>query len=169
MQNKVVHTLARSFDALGLRTVRFNFRGVGNSAGSFDHGRGETDDLLRVIQWVRQRRPHDELWLAGFSFGSYVALLASVRTDVRQLLLVAPPVNLYDFDALALPAGPLLVVQGSADEVVPAAEVVRWAERAGPAVRLVYLEGVSHFFHQRLNDLRAAVTDNLAGALPPAQ
>jgi hypothetical protein len=169
MQNKVVHTLARSFAGLGARTVRFNFRGVGGSTGAFDHGRGETDDLLRVIEWARARRPQDELWLAGFSFGSYVALQASARTGVQQLVLVAPPVSLYDFSVLALPACPVLVVQGGADEVVPAAEVVRWVEQLNPPARLAYLDGVSHFFHQRLNDLRTVVTDALGPAVPPAQ
>lgn len=165
MQNKVVHTLARGFGEMGLRSVRFNFRGVGRSGGVHDHGLGETEDLLAVIAWVHARRPRDEIWLAGFSFGSYVALRASVRADVAQLVLVAPPVNLYEFNALTLPSCPLLVIQGAADEVVPAAQVVRWVGQLTPPPALVYLEGVSHFFHGRLNDLRSALQGALTAQL----
>ncbi len=154
MQNKVVHTLARGFGELGQRSVRFNFRGVGRSGGVYDQGVGETEDLLAVIDWIRARRPQDRVWLAGFSFGAYVALRASARADVAQLVLVAPPVNLYEFNSLTLPACPLLVIQGAADEVVPAAQVVHWTEQLTPSPALIYLDGVSHFFHGRLNDLR---------------
>ncbi len=70
MQNKVVHTLARGFDELGVASVRFNFRGVGASAGNFSHGAGETEDALAVIEWVRSVRPDTPVWLAGFSFGA---------------------------------------------------------------------------------------------------
>ena len=163
LQNKVVHTLARGFGELGARSVRFNFRGVGRSSGDYDHGMGETEDLLAVIAWARARRPRDRLWLAGFSFGAYVALRASVSFDVARLVLVAPPVNLYDFGALAMPACPLLVIQGSADEVVPAAQVLSWVESLAPPPELIYLEGVSHFFHGRLNDLRNELVTALAG------
>ena len=166
MQNKVVHTLARAFGELGMATLRFNFRGVGGSSGVFDHGNGETDDVLTAIHWVRARRPQDQIWLAGFSFGAYVALRASARTDVSQLVLVAPPVNLYDFDALPLPPCPLLVIQGGADEVVPAEQVQRWADGLGGAAQFVPIDGVSHFFHQRLNELRDALTQLLKPQLP---
>ena len=166
MQNKVVHTLARAFGELGMATLRFNFRGVGGSSGVFDHGNGETDDVLAAIHWVRARRPQDQIWLAGFSFGAYVALRASARTDVSQLVLVAPPVNLYDFDALSLPACPLLVIQGGADEVVPAEQVQRWVGSLSAAAQFVHVDGVSHFFHQRLTDLRTALTQSLKAQLP---
>ena len=166
MQNKVVHTLARAFGDLGMATLRFNFRGVGRSSGVYDHGLGETDDLLAAMQWVRARRPQDQIWLAGFSFGSYVALRASARGDVRQLVLVAPPVNLYDFDALPLPSCPLLVIQGGADEVVPAQQVRRWVDSLGTAAQFISMDGVSHFFHQRLNDLHSALTQSLKSRLP---
>jgi uncharacterized protein len=165
MQNKVVHTLARGFGELGARSVRFNFRGVGRSGGDYDHGIGETEDLLAVIAWARARRPQDRLWLAGFSFGSYVALQASVRFDVAQLVLVAPPVNLYDFGALPLPSCPLLVIQGGADEVVPATQVLSWVGQLAPPPQLITLEGVSHFFHGRLNDLRSELQTALVAQL----
>jgi alpha/beta superfamily hydrolase len=77
MHNKVVTILERSMRELGLRTIRFNFRGAGESEGEHDEGYGETDDLFAVTEWVRHSRPNDELWLGGFSFGSFIALRAA--------------------------------------------------------------------------------------------
>lgn len=166
MHNKVVSTLARGFGELGLRTVRFNFRGVGASAGSFDHGQGETEDARAVLTWVRERRPRDEIWLAGFSFGGYVAVRATQRFEITRLVTVAPAVHLYDFASLPLPRVPWLIIQGDADEVVSAQAVRDWAQRQRPAPELVMLEGASHFFHQRLNDLRQAVVSRLSAHVP---
>lgn len=166
MHNKVVHTLARAFTDLGLRTVRFNFRGVGVSEGGFAHGTGETDDLLAVLAWVRARRPDDAIWLAGFSFGAYVALRAAAAFPVAQLVAVAPAVHLYDFDGFATPRGPWLLIQGAADEVVPPAQVLAWARAIQPAPDVVELPDVGHFFHQRLNDLRSVVVERLRAQLP---
>lgn len=167
MQNKVVHTLARAFGELGLRTVRFNFRGVGASAGAYAQGMGETEDVLAVLRWLRERRPGDEIWLAGFSFGAYMALRAADRSPVARLILVAPPVYLYaDLGPPPVPRAPVLVLQGEQDEVVPVEAVKTWL--AGlpvrPAVRT--FPGVGHFFHGRLNDLRAAVHEALGPAVP---
>jgi hypothetical protein len=166
MHNKVVHTLVRGFTDLGLRTVRFNFRGVGASEGSFAHGAGETDDLLAVLAWVRVQRPDDAIWLAGFSFGAYVALRAASAFPVAQLVTVAPAVHLYDFDAFETPQAPWLLIQGTADEVAPPAQVVAWARGQKPAPHVVELPGVGHFFHQRLNDLRRVVVEQLRAKLP---
>lgn len=157
LHNKVVHTLARGFADLGVASVRFNFRGVGASAGQFAHGDGETDDALAVIDWVRATRPHDAVWLAGFSFGAYVALRAASTAGVAGLVTVAPAVHLYDFSKLMPPSCPWLLVQGEADEVVPVEYVRSWiATLARPPVTQ-YLPGVGHFFHQRLQDLRDAL------------
>ena len=157
LHNKVVHTLARVFVELGLRSVRFNFRGVGQSAGSFANGLGETDDLLAVIEWVRIRRPQDRIWLAGFSFGAYVALRTAAGAQVAGLVTVAPAVHLYDFAALQLPACPWLLIQGEADEVVPVETVRTWLAGIAKQPEVLFLPGVGHFFHQRLNDVSAAV------------
>lgn len=163
LNNKVVHTVARAFTDLGARALRFNFRGVGNSDGEYDHGNGETDDLLAVLDWVRLRRPDDEIWLAGFSFGAYVALRAAAQVPVQRLITIAPAVHLYDFAALPTPNCPWILVQGGADEVVPASDVLAWRERLTPAPQLIYLESAGHFFHQRLNDLRGELTAALGG------
>jgi hypothetical protein len=161
LHNKVVHTLARACAAAGARTVRFNFRGVGRSAGAYDHGVGETDDLLAVVAWVRARRPRDALWLAGFSFGAYVVARAAQPAAAARVVLVAPAVNLRDFDALGPPAFPWLVIQGEADEVVPPAAVRAWAARLDPAPELVPVPGVGHYFHGRLPELREIITGRL--------
>jgi len=168
MHNKVVHTLARSFGELGLRMLRFNFRGVGASAGSFDRGEGETEDVLALLEWVRVQRPEDDIWLAGFSFGGYVAARAAHRFDVKQLVTVAPAVHLYDFAALQAPPAPWLVIQGDADEVVSADAVSDWVASRQPRPELVVLEGVGHFFHGRLHDLRRVVYERLGPRRPRA-
>jgi alpha/beta superfamily hydrolase len=166
MHNKVVYTLARSLNDLGLRTVRFNFRGVGASEGSFANGEGETDDALAVIDWVRGLRPQDEIWLAGFSFGGYVATRAASQRPVSQLVTIAPAVHLYDFARLSRPPAPWLVVQGDADDVVSVDAVRVWAAQVQPPPDLVVLEGVDHFFHRRLHDLRQVLGERLAPRVP---
>jgi alpha/beta superfamily hydrolase len=167
MDNKVVYTVARAFEQLGAPATRFNFRGVAASAGTYDEGRGESEDALAVIAWGRQRWPHVPLWLAGFSFGGAVALRIAEQADPQRLVLVAPGITRLeraDFDAAraAQPACPWLIVQGDADEVVPAQAVLAWAAerhpRPGvphPEVRV--LPGASHFFHGRIGELREAL------------
>jgi uncharacterized protein len=167
MQNKVVHTLARSLSELGLPTVRFNFRGVGNSHGEYGHAEGETEDALAVIEWVRRHQPNDEIWLAGFSFGAYVALRAAARAAAARLILVAPPVHLYtEFGPPPAPRVPTLVLQGEHDEVVPVAEVRAWLASLQPPPTVHYFPNVGHYFHGRLNELRAAVEAELQPHAP---
>jgi alpha/beta superfamily hydrolase len=157
LTNKVVHTVARAFRARGAATLRFNFRGVGASAGQYDEGRGETDDLLAVAAWAGRRWPAAALWLGGFSFGSWVALRAVDRLVPRRLVTVAPPVGRWDFGALPTPRCPWLVVQGDRDELVDASAVAAWAAASGASPQLTVLAGADHFFHGRLHDLTDAV------------
>lgn len=166
MQNKVVTTLARGFTELGVATLRFNFRGVGASDGAYAQGEGETGDALAVIEWLRRQRPQDAIWLAGFSFGAYIALRVAAQARVNGLVTVAPAVHLYDFARLQLPDCPWLLVQGEADEVVPVEMLRHWLARIAPAPRVVFLPGVGHFFHQRLNDLRAVLQEFVRPNLP---
>lgn len=163
MDNKVVVTLARAFVQMGLAAVRFNYRGVGASAGQWDQGRGEVDDALAVVEWGRARWAGASLWLAGFSFGAAVALRASVRTPTARLVTVAPPAGRLALTDIVAPACPWLLIQGSADELLDAAAVREWAARQRPAPEYVELAGASHFFHGRLHDLRDAVLTH-AGA-----
>lgn len=167
LQNKVVHTVARSFTELGARSVRFNFRGVGKSAGAYDAGVGEAGDTLAVLNWLRARRPNDVIFLAGFSFGAYVALRAAASFPLAGLLTIAPAVHLYDFSQLTTPRAPWFLFQGGRDEIVPAPAVREWAARQIPAPTLVAFADAGHFFHHRLHELRAAIAEHFTPLLPP--
>jgi len=158
MLNKVVHTLSRALNDLGIPAVRFNFRGVGASEGAYADGTGETEDALAVAAWARQRYPGRDLWLAGFSFGAAVAIRAAVATPCQQLISVAPPVaRMAGLLGDVRPTCPWLLVQGTADEVVPAGDVEAWARLRLPAPDLVLLPDVDHFFHGRLTLLRETI------------
>jgi uncharacterized protein len=157
MDNKVVYTLARTLEQLGAPAIRFNFRGVGSSAGQYDGGPGETDDALAVIAYGRQRWPGAQLWLAGFSFGGAVALRAAARGQAQRLITVAPGISTVPVTDAEPPPCPWLIVQGDADEVVPPEAVRSWAQRLSSAPELKMLPGASHFFHGRLNELRDVV------------
>lgn len=161
LRNKVVHYLARTLNELNIATVRFNFRGVEQSAGRYDEGRGEQDDCRAAIAWARSWQPDRPLWLAGFSFGAYVALAVARETGPAQLITVAPPVSVFSFEEVELPDAPWLLIQGLEDEVVPAQQVLEWARNCRPQPEIVALEGVSHFFHGRLNLLRQTLLDRL--------
>lgn len=167
LHNKVVTMVARSLQELGLNTVRFNFRGVGNSTGEYDDGIGESADLAAIANWVRRERPQDALWLAGFSFGSFVALRSAKSLAPQQLIQIAPPVGRWAFQEIELPDCPWLIVQGEADEVVDPATVFAWAAGLPRAVQLVRMPDTSHFFHRRLMDLRGAVKNGVRDNLPP--
>ena len=157
MINKVVHTVARALQEQGMPTVRFNYRGVGKSAGQYDEGRGETADALAVVAWGRERWPGVPLTLAGFSFGSMVALLATPAARPAELITVAPAVSNALFSAVERPACPWLIIQGTADEVVDYTQVETFAARFAPPPVLRLLPGVDHFFNGRLPELREAV------------
>lgn len=168
MHNKVVTIIERALRELGVATVRFNFRGVGESQGTFDEGRGETLDLLAVAEWVHRVRPEAELWLAGFSFGAYVALLGARHLPVRQMVSIAPPAGRWDFSAVLPPACPWLVVQGEDDDVVDPVAVKRWVESLPEKPTLVMMPDTGHFFHRRLMDLRGAIKNGVRRNLPAA-
>jgi alpha/beta superfamily hydrolase len=157
LTNKVVHTVARACVQRGVPALRFNFRGVGASGGTHDEGRGEVDDLLAVVAHGRERWPGAVPWLAGFSFGAYVALQASTRAGAALLVTVAPPVGRWDFSALPAPPCPWLIVQGDHDDLVDHRAVRAWADATRAAYCMVELAGAEHFFHGRLHDVRDAV------------
>lgn len=166
MNNKVVHTVARARRDLGHRVVRFNFRGVEKSEGEYDHGVGEQDDLLAVIDWVRQARPQDRIWLAGFSFGSYVAASTCTRAiergdPVDHLLLIAPAVVNYDFEQMTHFSCPVAMIYGDADEVVDADEIRRWGDRIVSPKQIFCLNEAGHFFHGRLTEVKTIIQDRL--------
>lgn len=159
MDNKVVQTLARAFTQLGFVAVRFNFRGVGASAGAWSKGEGEIDDALAVVAGFREAS--QALVLAGFSFGAYVASQAAARLAVaghgapsgaERLVLVAPAAS--RFDMAAVPPD-TLVIHGEADDVVPLSAVFDWARPQSLPVTVV--PGAGHFFHGQLSLLKTLV------------
>lgn len=154
MDNKVVTMLERTLRDAGAATVRFNFRGVGASSGQFDDGRGEGDDLAAVVALARSWAPGAALWLAGFSFGSYVAARMAAQLGAELLISVAPPVGRFAFRALTHPPCPWIVLQGENDEVVDPALVFEHFEQMQPAVELLRFSETGHFFHGKLVQMR---------------
>ena len=162
MDNKVVQTVARSFVQAGWCALRFNFRGVGNSQGSYDEGRGELEDMLAV---VGARAVNGPLALAGFSFGAFVAGSAAARLhaqrSVEHLILVGAAASRFDLEPVPISLRPrTLLVHGEADEAVPLAAVMDWARPQNLPVTV--LPGVGHFFHGHLLLLRALVARHMA-------
>ena len=168
MHNKVVTMTARALRESGATTLRFNFRGVGQSEGTFDEGDGELDDLRAVAAWARAQHPDKALWLAGFSFGAWIALRGAAELQAAALISIAPPVGRsWDFD-VAIPDIPWLVIQGDADEVVDAEAVYAWLDGLPQSPEVVRMPDASHFFHRKLMDLRGAVKSGIRGWLQPA-
>lgn len=151
LDNKVVQTIARAFVQRGYRAVRFNFRGVGQSQGAWDEGRGEIDDALAVIE--NTRIAGLPLALAGFSFGGYVASQAASRLTgddgVERLILIAPATS--RFDTAAVPSD-TVVIHGETDDVVPLQSVLDWARPQ--ALPITVVPGAGHFFHGQLTLLK---------------
>ncbi|MCX8516551.1 MAG: alpha/beta hydrolase [Rhodoferax sp.] len=161
MDNKVVHTLARAFVQCGWRAVRFNFRGVGGSAGVHDAGRGEQQDLLTVIQEQAGTGP---LALAGFSFGAFVTCQAVAQLGTQRrpekLVLVGTATSRFSVPAVAHELHPrTLVLHGEVDDTVPLASVLDWTRPQTLPVTVI--PGVGHFFHGQLPLLRGLVVRHL--------
>ncbi|BBP42875.1 alpha/beta hydrolase [Thiosulfativibrio zosterae] len=157
MDNKVVTTLEKAYQSIGFGSVVYQFRGVGLSAGEYDGGEGEQADLAAVVNWLTNEYTPSYLVLAGFSFGAYISLKQAATLEPDHLLVVAPPVNLYDFSAIQLPSVSWTLVQGSADEVVPALEVLDWALKLENMPDIHWRSGASHFFHRQLVWLKKIV------------
>jgi alpha/beta superfamily hydrolase len=154
LDNKVVQTLAKAFFALDYVAVRFNFRGVGQSAGTFDEGAGETDDALAALEHARARFGAAlPIALAGFSFGAFVQTRVAHRVRATGLVLVGPAVNRFPVEQV--PAN-TIVVHGEIDDVVPLADVFAWARPQ--ELPVVVFPGCGHFFHGRLPQLARIVT-----------
>lgn len=162
MNNKVISTLARTFHDMGLHTVRFNFRGVGKSSGIHDEGNGETDDVLAIATWIKTQRPTDALWLAGFSFGGFVAASAATKLDVAELITIAPQVSRFLTAKLPPIICPWLIVQGGQDDIVSPQELYAWVETLEPKPKLIRLPNAGHFFHGQLLELRKILEEMFA-------
>jgi uncharacterized protein len=168
MENKVVTTLAKTFAELGFAALRFNFRGVGSSAGTFDSGNGEVEDMRAVIEYAQQTFGELPLVLSGFSFGGYVAARVAqhLHPQPHRLVLIAPAVgrSVPAFEnSTGMPHVPhgTLVIHGDKDEVVPFSDVMDWARQQH--LPIVVLPEAEHFFHGRLNQIREIVRHHFCG------
>ena len=157
MDNPVVVRAAQVAREVGLSTLRFNFRGVGGSAGTHDEGRGEQDDVRAALETLRAASPEGSLGLAGYSFGAWVSSrVADSASDLDALCLIAPPVKMFDFDAVAPGRRDLLVVAGTRDPYCPIADLDRLAARL-PDGSVARIEGADHFFFGKLFPLGEAI------------
>jgi len=156
MNNKVVTTLANTLVEFDLAVLRFNFRGVGASEGTFDEGNGEVQDVIVACEFMRQEFGDLPLIAAGFSFGGYIQARAAEHTKPQQLLLVAPAVGRF---AMPHVAANTLLVHGDMDDIGPLGDVLEWARPQRLAITV--LAGAEHFFHRRLVQLQEVVRKNL--------
>ncbi len=168
MDNKVVTTVAKSYLDMGVNVLRFNFRGVGQSAGEYGNVEGEVADCQAALAWLSERHNIKRLFLAGFSFGCYVA--AKVAFDLKQhfanlemehLLLVAPSVINSPFEKATPLVCPTTVVMGAKDEVVPFQDVSDWVESLYPPAEFIELSQATHFFHGQLVVLKQEIKEAL--------
>ncbi|HEX4885032.1 MAG TPA: alpha/beta fold hydrolase [Casimicrobiaceae bacterium] len=153
LDNKVVHTLAKAFFSLSYAAVRFNYRGVGRSEGTFDGGDGETDDALAALAHAKERFGDRAVALGGFSFGGFIVSRVAKRTKAERLVLVGAAVGRFNVEPV--PAD-TIVIHGEEDDVVPLADVLAWARPQ--ELPVVVFPGAGHFFHGRLPQLARVVT-----------
>ena len=164
MHTKAVYQGAKGLTRIGCAVLRFNFRGVGASAGAFDEGRGERADYEAALDFMHTRLPGVPLWAAGFSFGSWIALEAGA-TDPRVSVLIgiAPPVTKpeYAFDATLASTKPKFLIQGSLDELCPVKDLWAFYARLKEPKELVVIDGASHLFEGRTPEVGEALEDLL--------
>lgn len=163
MNNKVVYNIFHALGRSGFAVMRFNFRGVGKSQGTFDNGQGELADAAAALDWLQVYHPSaSQTWVAGFSFGAWIAMqLLMRRPEINAFISVAPPANIYDFAFLAPCPSSGLIIQGTADEVVPEPDVAKLASRLkaqrGIGVEYKTVSGADHFFEGKLDDLTTMI------------
>ncbi|MBS0286202.1 MAG: alpha/beta hydrolase [Proteobacteria bacterium] len=166
MHNKVVHTLSRAFFHKDVHSVRFNYRGVGKSEGEFADSKGEIEDLFAVIAWCQKVLPSSKLWLAGFSFGAYIAANGAIKYPCEQLFSIAPAVTNQPFESLPVLGCPWVIIQPEEDEVIDPKAVYAWTEKQAqiePQLSLHKIPQSSHFFHGKLVILRNLVEALMVG------
>jgi alpha/beta superfamily hydrolase len=162
MHTKVVYQGAKALARTGCAVLRFNFRGVGRSAGSWDEGRGEQDDFRAALDFAAARHPGVEMWAAGFSFGSYIAMTVGAQDDrVCALIGIAPPVNKYDFSIAQTATKPKFLVHGIEDELIPLKLVRDLYARMADPKELVEIDRANHLFDGQAPEVGEALEDLL--------
>ena len=173
MNNKIVYDLFYVFARRGFSVLRFNFRGVGRSQGSFDHGQGELHDAAAALDWMQSYSPNSSrCWVAGISFGAWIGMqLLMRRPEIHGFISVALPANMYDFSFLAPCPSSGLMVHGGKDSVVPddsvSKLVQKLSQQRGIKIDLDVIPEADHFFSGHLDQLVAAVGRQLDQALQP--
>ncbi|MCC6467878.1 MAG: alpha/beta hydrolase [Alphaproteobacteria bacterium] len=173
MNNKVVYTLFHTFARLGFSTLRFNFRGVGRSQGTFNRGEGELSDAASALDWLQTYNPNARgCWIAGFSFGAWISMqLLMRRPEISGFISVAPPANLFDFTFLAPCPASGLIVHGNNDDVVPQEAVQKLVDKLKHQkdihIQFKVADGANHFFADQMEQLAEIVTEYLTQRLQP--
>ena len=164
MHNKVVYQIGKGFCRTGAAVLRFNFRGVGTSEGSFEDGPGEMADYRAALDFMAAHYPGVELWAAGFSFGAWVAMTVGAMDDrVTTLIGVAPPVDRYDFSAVLESLKPKFFIQGDRDDLCPYQSMRAFYARVPGPKELVTIDGADHLFDGKTSEVAEAVEELLAG------
>jgi len=165
MHNKVVFRAASALNDAGLITLRINFRGVGQSTGQHDEGRGEREDARAALDYLTENYPSQRITLCGFSFGARVGLEVGMSDDrVRQMISIGTPVDKYDFSFLKGSQKPILFVQGERDEYGNADRLRELVGKIKAPVELKVIAGAGHFFDNQLDELKAAITEWISQA-----
>ncbi|PWT79570.1 MAG: alpha/beta hydrolase [Blastocatellia bacterium] len=163
MHTKVVYQAAKALSRIGCAVLRFNFRGVGASAGHFDDGVGERNDFCSALDFMHQRHPAAPLWAGGFSFGSWIALTAGA-TDPRvsTLIGIAPPIGNYDFESVRRSPKPKFFIQGERDELCPLKQMESFYAQCEEPKELVVIDAANHLFDGKSTEVGDALEDLLA-------
>ena len=162
MHTKVVFQAAKALTRIGCVVLRFNFRGVGRSAGTWDNGRGEMDDYRAAVDFLSGRYPDLELWAAGFSFGSYIAMTAGADDDrICALIGIAPPVNRYEYASVKLSTKPKFIVHGESDELIPLKAVREFYAHLQDPKELVEIDRANHLFEGQASEVGDALEELL--------
>ena len=163
MHTKVVFQSAKALNRIGCAVLRFNFRGVGRSAGTWDNGRGEMDDYRAAVDFLSGRYPDLEMWAAGFSFGSYIAMTSGADDDrICTLIGIAPPVNRYEFASVKLSTKPKFVVHGESDELIPLKAVREFYAQLQEPKEFVEIDRANHLFDGQASEVGEALEELLA-------
>ncbi|MDB9972001.1 alpha/beta hydrolase [Alphaproteobacteria bacterium] len=164
MNNKLVYNTYQAFKKSNFSTLRFNFRGVGKSLGTYDNGIGELTDAAAALDWLQTENPAAKTtWIAGFSFGSWLALqLLMRRPEISGFVAISPPASLYDFSFLAPCPASGLIIQGTEDKIVKEENVSELVEKLNKQknVTIEYKKiiGADHFFKKNLEDIQKKIT-----------
>ena len=162
MHTKAVFRGTKALAGLGCAVLRFNFRGVGRSQGTFDNGVGELDDFRAGLDYMAGRYPDADLWAAGFSFGAYIALTCGADDDrVSTLIGIAPALHMYDLSGVLTSRKPKYFVQGETDEICPLPHMQAFFDQLLEPKRLVVVPGANHLFSGKVEEVGRALEQML--------